>query len=160
MGSICQGMSWTTADTLGIGGLLFDALRIAQLMEKCCSDLTHLLESVLDAALLGIDHYTRDNPLKYPAEDRLAFRELGLSIGLKGVNKLFKSIKSSANIKDPEHSLLAKVEALKDYVSLGKEIELFWTDGDNRKVNSWMSHQEINMVMLSTNLAPDGFLTI
>lgn len=157
---ICQGLNWATDDPLGIGGLLFDALRTAQLMDKCGLDLTHLLESVIDAALLGVDYFTRNNPLNYPAEHRLAFRELGLSIGLRGVNKLFRLITTSSNITDPEHSLQTKVGALKDYSSLGKEIELFWIDVEHQEGKSWKDHQEINMVMMATSLAPDGFLTI
>jgi hypothetical protein len=160
MGKICQGLSLATDDPLGIGGLLFDALRIARLMEKCGSDLTHLLNSVIEAARVGIDYYAQNNPLNYPPEYRLAFRELGLSIGLRGVNELHRLIKSSSKISDPEHLLQTRVEKLMEYVPLGKEIELFWIDSENRHLNSWKDHQEINMVMLATSLAPDVFLSI
>jgi hypothetical protein len=160
MVKICRGLSWVTEDPLGMGGLLFDAFRIAQLMEKGCSDFTAVLESVVDSVLIGMEHYTKDNPLDFSAEYRLAFRELGLSIGLRGVEKLLRLIKRSPNVIDPDNSLQPKVEALMDYVPLGKRIEMFWIDDKHRQSPSWDEHREINMVMLATSLAPDGFLMI
>jgi len=160
MAKICEGLNWVTADPLGIGGLLFDAFRIAQLMDKGCSDFTAVLESLVDSVLIGMEYYSKENPLDFPAEYRLAFRELGLSIGLRGVEKLLRLIKRSPNILDPENSLQPKVEVLMDYVPLGKRIEMFWTDGKHRQSTSWNEHREINMVMLATSLAPDGFFMI
>jgi hypothetical protein len=39
-------------------------------------------------------------------------------------------------------------------------IENFWLERTNREAKSWMDHRDINMVMLATSLAPDGFLTL
>jgi hypothetical protein len=47
-----------------------------------------------------------------------------------------------------------------EFVPLRKEIEQFWMDDENREGSTWIEHQEINMVMLATSLAPGRFLTI
>ncbi|HTP65043.1 MAG TPA: hypothetical protein VMJ66_06595, partial [Geobacteraceae bacterium] len=83
LAGICREVEWITDDPLGIGGLLFDAWRMAQLIACGALDDGALLESALDAALAGLRSFAADNPLKYRARQRLAFRELGLAIGLK-----------------------------------------------------------------------------
>jgi hypothetical protein len=47
-----------------------------------------------------------------------------------------------------------------EYVPLKEKIEQFWLDDKNREAFTWTEHREINMVMLATSLAPDGFLGI
>jgi hypothetical protein len=42
---------------------------------------------------------------------------------------------------------------------LSETIEKFWLDRKNQKASSWTEHRNINMVMLATRLAPDGYLT-
>ena len=54
MAGICRGGSLVTDDPLGIGGLLFDAGRIAHLAGQVRSMSDDLLASVLDAALAGL----------------------------------------------------------------------------------------------------------
>jgi len=39
-------------------------------------------------------------------------------------------------------------------------IENFWIEADRQETENWMAHCEINMVILATSLAPDGFLTL
>ena len=41
---------------------------------------------------------------------------------------------------------------------LREEIEAFWLERVHRASESWIDHREINMVMLATSLAPDGYL--
>ncbi|MCE7699845.1 MAG: hypothetical protein K8E24_013850, partial [Methanobacterium paludis] len=157
MAKICQGKSWATNDPLGIGGLLSDALRIAQLMRDGFT-YGNLLEVVMESALIGMGSFVGDNTLRLPAEYRLAFRELGISIGLKGVEKLMEWVKENPDLfKDP---LQQQVEAIKKYVPIGETIERFWMDSKNRETRNWTEHREINMVMLATSLAPNGFLMI
>ena len=85
-------------DPLGVGGLLFDASRIAQLMIK--GNLLHagpdLLDTVVQSALLGMKSFAKGGELEYPADYRLAFRELGLSIGLSAVSNLLQWIEENA----------------------------------------------------------------
>jgi hypothetical protein len=46
------------------------------------------------------------------------------------------------------------------YISFSEKIEMFWLEKANQKANSWTEHRDINMVMLATSLAPDGYLTL
>ncbi len=158
LADICRGRNWTTDDPLGIGGLLFDASRIAQLMVRGGFGHAGLLETVVDSALLGLESFAAGNSLKLPAEYRLAFRELGLSIGLKGVEKLMEWVGGNPGLFGG--TLQRGVEALTGYTPLGETIERFWMDGGNRQAGSWAEHREINMVMLATSLAPEQFLII
>ena len=162
MAEICRGMgkNLATDDPLGIGGLLFDASRIAQLMIQGGLKYESLLENVVDSAVLGLEYFVRNNQLEYPAEYRLAFRELGLSIGLSAVEKLQKGIEENPGVFSRESRLHRLAEELMGYLPLGKTIEQFWMDDRNRQASTWIEHREINMVMLATSLAPDEFLMI
>ncbi len=160
MAAICRGREWATDDPLGIGGLLWDAWRIAQLSERGVFRNTLLLECVVDAALAGLEAFAGGDLLKYPAPYRLAFRELGLSIGLKGVGPLRDWSEKNPELIARESHLRRKIEALTGYLWLAGEIESFWLEGSNREAGTWREHREINMVMLATSLAPDGFLSI
>jgi len=160
MAEICRGIRLVTDDPLGIGGLLFDALRIAQLEIQGGLKDSSLLETVVDSALLGMEVFSKGETLEYPAEYRLAFRELGLSIGLYAVENLLNVIKENPDLFSQKSTLYRRIEDLLEYVPLGKAIEQFWMDGKNREASTWIEHREINMVMLATSLDPNGFLMI
>jgi hypothetical protein len=160
MALICRGIDLPTDDPLGIGGLLFDASRIAQLMTRDTISNTNrlgLLENVLDSALLGMEAFMSGETLEYPAGYRLAFRELGLSIGLAAVEDLAKWIEEKPQLGG---QLKPRVVELMGYMPVRKKIEQFWMDGKNREANTWIEHSEINMVMQATSLSPNGFLRI
>ncbi len=55
MADMCEGKSWATDDPLGIGGLLSDAFRVAQLMVKGYFAQTGLLGDLLDASLVSLE---------------------------------------------------------------------------------------------------------
>ena len=160
MADICKGKSWATDDPLGIGGLLFDACRVAQLIVSGSLEQTGLLEALLESSLKGLEFFVRENSLKLPVGYRLAFRELGLSIGLRAVENIQEPIEQKSGSlwkKDLLHSLL---KILSRYAGLRETIETFWLERTNRKSDSWIAHRDINRVMLATSLAPDGFLNI
>ena len=156
LAAMCRGQSWITDDSLGIGGLLFDSWRMAQLLAQGEFGEANLLEAALDSALLGLQSFEKDNPLKYQARYRLPFRELGLSIGLKALSG---SCRNGSEEK-PWTNLKRPVEGLMQFLPLSELIERFWLDGKNREAASWTEHREINMVMLATSLAPDEFLKV
>jgi len=160
LATICLGREWATGDPLGIGGLLSDAWRIAQLTDMEAFRDTHLLESVVDAALVGLTAFVGSNQLDYPAVHRLAFRELGLSIGLKGVAPLRAWSEKRLKLTASESQLQRNIEALTKFLPLAGKIEEFWLEGHSMEAETWREHREINMVMLATSLAPDGFLSI
>jgi hypothetical protein len=160
MTDMCRGLDLFTDDPLGIGGLLADASGFTQLIILGGPHYTGLLESILDSAREGLESFTGSNSLKLPASRRLAFRELGLSIGLSGVEKLHELIKNNTDIFGSTNPLQHPVHAILEYVPLKEKIEQFWLDPKNRKFSTWIEHREINLVMLATSLAPGGFLQI
>jgi hypothetical protein len=149
MEEMCRGKSWATDDPLGIGGLLSDAYRLGQLTVQEKAGQSALMEELLDTSLVGLDAYGRSGSLKLPARYRLAFRELGLAIGLRAVERLGTLT-----------GMNSVTEALMSYVPVAEEIEAFWLEPENRQVDTWTEHRDINMVMLATSLAPDGYLIL
>lgn len=150
--------SLPTGDPLGLGGLLTDAHRVAQLTRGEALAGDGLLEGLLTASLVGLSHYSRRGDLRLPAERRLAFRELGLAIGLAAA----ESLRARAQV-DPGHfhggsELSASLAELERYSSLRGEIEAFWMKPEHRETALWLEHRNINDVMLATSLAPEGFL--
>jgi hypothetical protein len=160
MADICEGKSWVTDDPLGIGGLLSDAYKVAQLVMNEHFEKTDLVEILLDSSLPGLDSYARKNPLKLPADYRLAFRELGLSIGLRALEKLRELIKQNPGLFSKKHPRHSRVETLMRHAPLSEIIEMFWLEPANRETESWTEHRDINMVMLASSLAPGGYLTL
>jgi hypothetical protein len=160
IGGICEGKRWGTDDPLGIGGLLCDAYRVAQLIVSKNFEKPELLEILLEDSLIAQDAYARTNTLKLPADYRLAFRELGLLIGFRAVEKLQRLIEENPAIFNQQHIHHSQLEALMRYAPWAKTIETFWLEPRNRKTNTWTEHCDINMVMLATSLAPDGYLAV
>jgi hypothetical protein len=146
---LAQETGLATADPLGIGGLLADACCIDQLLAQESFSDAGLLRELLSAALEGLRLYAYQPDLREPASRRLAFRELGLAIGLLAV----PHIRRRGEVK---HLL----EALDVFVPLGAAIESFWLEPAHREAASFVEHRDINEVMLATRLAPEGFLLL
>ena len=150
--------TWASPDPLGIGGLLTDAWRVAQLQQQSDVADEQLLERLLSAARTGLEHYARSGELQAPAGYRLAFRELGLAIGLHAAERLQQAVAESRIPANPEAR--AALAVVLRYVPMGAEIESFWQDPAHQRADSWSEHRNINAVMLATSLAPDGFLVL
>ncbi|MFX0052181.1 MAG: hypothetical protein ACFE8U_12930 [Candidatus Hermodarchaeota archaeon] len=118
---LMQRINLVTTDPLGIGGLLFDAYRL----EQMDTDPEKRL-ALVNAAEKGLE-YSR-------ISHDLAFRELGLAIGLHAAKKM---------------------SVLEEYWLLIDKINSYWL-----KNSDWTEHQDINRVMFATSLAPDSFLSI
>ena len=114
----------------------------------------------MDSSLPGLEFYAKKNPWKLPADHRLAFRELGLSIGLRAVEKLRGLIEENPGLFEGKLPLLSRIESLMQYKPLSEAIEMFWLENANREASSWIEHRDINMVMLATSLAPEGYLAL
>jgi hypothetical protein len=98
--------------------------------------------------------------LIFPADSRLAFRELGLSIGLGALARLPGLVERDEHPFVQEPGLSTQIDALNHYRPLKEVIEKFWLQKGNQEAESWIAHQDINMVMLATSLSPDGYLGI
>jgi len=159
MAGMCKGRSWVTDDPLGIGGLLSDTLSVARLMTAGYFSQSGLLVILLEAALLGLKAFDLDR-MNLPANDRLAFRELGLSIGLRAFQGLSNLIGRNKPLFPEEYDLDDRIRALRPYERLAETIEAFWLQPEHRQGDLWMTDRHINMVMLATSISPAGYLTL
>ncbi len=160
MASICERKSWITDDPLGIGELMSAAYKLAQLTMLEGIDEGDLLEVLLESSLISMQSYTGgEDALKLPAMYRLAFRELGFSIGLHAIGELRELIRQVPHYKMKQR-IQSLVESLMEYAPLSGEIETYWLEPENRRAGSWTEHLDINMVMLATSLAPNGYLLL
>ena len=116
--------SLATQDPLGLGGLLGDAFRLVQLEQHGASG-RGLVEPLLAAALAGLRHYLEQPDLRLPAGRRLAFRELGLAIGLAAIE--------ADAWRGANPGVRADVDRLSRYLSLRAEIEAFWLQPEHRR---------------------------
>ncbi len=131
-----------TTDPLGLGGLLVDAARVHQLAQHGAwpADLP-LFDALVAGAMVGLRQFARVNDLDGSAHRRLAFRELGLAIGIAAVE-------------------LLPPGPLATFVPLRHAIEQFWLAPESRRARTWTEHEDINDVMLATSLVPSGFLVL
>ena len=83
--ALCQHGEWMTDDPLGIGGLLFDACRLGQLICQEQPREPRLLEDVIQGCCNSLMLLLRRGYLNRSTQHRLAFRELGLAIGLRAL---------------------------------------------------------------------------
>jgi hypothetical protein len=140
-----------TSDPLGLGGLLADAWRCEQLRQENAISTAELRDRLIADGLVGLDAYGFDDSLRMPASYRLAFRELGLAIGLAAVPPLA----AGDGPGSPPH-----VDRLVRFVPLRTEIEDFWLRADHQRTATWLEHRDINEVMLATSLVPEGYLQL
>jgi hypothetical protein len=145
-----------TTDPLGLGGLMADAYRLAQLAEQGASVDAGLEDSMLEAALQGMEQYARQRDLDEGAEHRLAFRELGLAIGLEAV----AAMRQQAAVDRDRSGARAVLEKLGAYDAVRAKIIAFWLEPEHQRASTWTEHRDIDEVMLATALAPEGFLVL
>lgn len=127
--------SWSTTDPLGIGGLLCEAGRMDELIGAAELPPVRLLQCVVRDAHAGLSAYIESGALEQPNSMRLAFRELGLSIGLQCAQRF---------------------DAMATYLPLVDSIEAEWRSLRAQASIGWVAHQDINAVMLAASLVPDA----
>lgn len=159
LAAMCRGKSLATDDPLGIGGLLCDANWMELLVIKGDFQHLRLFRQVLDDSLASLES-AGEGFLELPARYRLAFRELGLSIGLRGVANLARLVVEFQEDHDPDllFELTPRIEALTPHLAMVRKIERFWRAERDKGTEHWKEHRDINMVMLATSLAPEEFL--
>lgn len=123
-------------------------------------DETARLEALLGDIESSLQAFIRNNSLNHPAEYRLAFRELGLSIGLHAINRMQKRIEHGPANFTNGRQLLATLARLSDFHHLHQGIESFWLAPAHQSIKTWTEHADINGVMLATSLVPDGYLQL
>ena len=153
---MCQGGSWRTQDPLGAGSLLVDLYRGARLGSRVPlvdGLLPRVLRDAIDSLRLAVAH----GGWRQPASRRIAFREIGLAIGLRSADRLI------GPGRDELGSSGLDVAAVLDPLiptlrPLAEEIERFWMTPEHREADGWSAHRDISIVMLATSLHPAGFL--
>ena len=148
-----------TSDPLGIGGVLLDAAHLEQVRRADDFGARRLMEAMVKAASDGIDAFLTRGDLRERAERRLAFRELGLTIGLSALETLEDSLACRAD-DDRDAVLRDLVEPLVPFANLGRSIESFWREPANRSSDAWRAHEDINEIMLAASLVPQGAVVI
>lgn len=160
MSSICLERSWTTHDALGIGGLLTDSYKLIQLITIYQLDETDRLEELLQDIKYSLHTLIERKPFNVLAEHRLAFRELGLAIGLQTISKMQNLIKQQPDCFRHPNLLSGLLDKLSGYCPLHEIIEQFWLKPKHQHLDVWQDHADINNVMLATSLHPDGYLQL
>jgi hypothetical protein len=158
--AMCAGRNWATEDPLGIGGLLTDACKLFQLIDIHQLHETARLESLLRDIDLSLQAFVTHNQLNLPAEYRLAFRELGLAIGLHTISRMQKRITQRPEDFNNANQLIPLLTNLSHFYRIQEFIENFWLEPDHQSVKSWLEHADINNVMLVTSVEPDGYLQL
>lgn len=147
---ICNERNWATEDPLGIGGLLESLIRLLQAGVSHKPGLQNLIIHLLNEIRFSLQNFTRLNQLGSNAEQRLAFRELGLSLGLRGLELM----------SSRDKNISSHISELMAYLPLAEQIESFWSEPQHRRVRTWIDHGDINSVMLATSLEPGGYFGI
>jgi hypothetical protein len=166
-----------TADSLGVGGLLCDAWRAEQLRRRArgrsgprdrAALLGDLVRDLLDAALLSLPHALSDLDIAAGPDRRLAFRELGLAIGLSAAEALAGPVEDAGPIEMRRAGSASgafapdrpELQALLRYVPAREAIVASWLEPGKRRTDAWLAHEDINDVMLATTLLPAGYLVL
>jgi hypothetical protein len=137
---LCAGGNWSTTDPLGIGGLLLNTARVAELSVSGV-DLPDQIKSqkLWSDSLYGLKLFSQRFNISHSAAQRLAFRECGLSLGLRAL----------AGWKGKS----ATFDKVDKFIPLADNIEAFWSDPNNQRYSTWKEHLDINEVSLASSLA-------
>jgi hypothetical protein len=158
LAELCKEKGWATEDPLGTGALLFDAHRMVQMMVRGETIGGELLENVLAAAQVGLESFTVRSPFRLPADYRLPFRELGLSLGIKSLPMMQRLMAEYPQLFSPPCG--RRMALLLRHLPLAERIDAFWVETDQRGSANWQEHRQINQVTLASSLLPDGFLNL
>jgi len=156
LSALCQHAGWTTEDPLGLGGLLFDACRLSQLRRRRGGNL-RLLQDILDSCRDGFATLLASRYFNRPVTHRLAFRELGLAIGLRALPIIAEFVAKDSGVPP---ALASSLQLLLRHERLHDEIVTFWLPHVQHPDGQWQEHRNINEVMLATALIPDRFLSV
>jgi len=159
LSEMCIDMDWATEDPLGAGELLWNAYTLARLISEGYYNNVNLLVEILNDSLLSLELCLATGFLRLPASLRLAFRELGLSIGLKAAERML-DLARKTDILACKEDVIFSIKSLTNYRWIADSIERFWLNPSNRTSFSWRKYKDINMVMLATSLTPDEFIGV
>lgn len=155
---MCAGETSPTPDELGIGGLLTDAAHLVRLTATGDIDEASIMEQVLLATVHSLHYWGARHRQDSAFTGRLAFRELGLAIGLQAVPLMRQAIVRQADrFRDPK-LLVRYLDEIGQYLPLVERLQSYWLQPDSQRAAAWIDHRDINSVMLATSLVPRIFL--
>lgn len=135
----------STSDPLGLGCLLVGARRLAALHRAVPRNaIGALVTDALRVAADGLDIYRTAPGISLPAYDRVAFRELGLAIGLAAFQEIDRDALPVA-----ARTACAQIDR---HAQLRAQIEASWLRREHRASRTWTEHADINDVMLACSL--------
>lgn len=140
---LCSGREWSTSDSLGIGGLLLNTLHAALLVpgsQKLIPDVKP--KKLFEESLFSLKMFSSCFSENQIVNRRLAFRECGLSLGLRALYGMRNKITAP-------HLPINKLE---EYLYISQQIEDFWHLPENQQSQTWQSHMDINEISLASSL--------
>lgn len=143
-----------TVNPVGIGELLVNACRLAQLMQAKQSNDIALLRALLGSAADGLTICLQTAQIDQSDATRVAHRELSLSIGLSAVSWL--NADPARMPVDREAQLL--LTRLSRYIPFGTDLRAFWLAPEVSRSLQWASRRNLSEVMLASSLIPEGIL--
>ena len=157
MRAICgRAESFGTADPLGLGCLLLVASEWCELAAREGLRADAMLLRVLSDCQRGLDVLASSRWLDGPPERRLAFRELGLSIGLRTVPRMAATVRAHPGrfgSAAEQAALGARIADLRRLEPLAAHLEEAWLAPHAQAVPAWTDHLDINSVSLAASLA-------
>jgi hypothetical protein len=166
MRRICEeAPAWATADPLSLGGLLTETASIIRFIASGDLKMDVMLKMLIDHLLVdsqqGLAVLVRSGAVEGPAQSRLAFRELGLAIGLRAIQHLRTVLEQRPDRfggAERATSLIRRVEPLAGFATTADHVEEFWRATENQRSSTWTGHFDINAVMLATTIVPEAYL--
>lgn len=152
---ICDRRRWITDDPLGIGGLLVAAGGLLARSLAGDPGRTELATWALADAATGLRTMDADRMLERPVGSRLAFRELGLAIGLETVAPLASAVRAADDLARRD-AILAGLDAVLAHRGLVARIEGCWADRSSRRTEVCDHRRDIDEVMLAASLLRVG----
>ncbi len=140
--SLCARSHWVTDDDLGVGSLLLNVLRATDLLARHDLPPNVQPEHLLRDAEKGLERIRHSFDANQPAKYRLAFRECGLSLGLRCLKGNLDLLKKRQIVPHIDESGW----------QLADDIETFWLKQDNQQTATFQDHQDINEVSLAASL--------
>lgn len=147
-GLVQQHGRYLTDDSLGLGGLLMDAARLLRMPGRAESD-DRIAADVLMGVDTGLEHWLRQRAIAAPASHRLAFRELGLVIGLQTLPEINAAVARDRLLAGWCGRQVASLQARQEIATAILE---FWRQPAQQASIGWRAHGNINDVMLCTAL--------
>lgn len=152
---LCAGQDRSTHDMLGIGGLLLSTLQCLALSRRK----ENLPEEINPAklwsdSLYSLKMYARTHSVERSAFQRLAFRECGMTLGLRAIHGYLEQ----------ENDIRFESDELDKFMPMADQLESFWENPKNQSVSTWTEHLNINAVTFAASkvakYAPSDFCTV